>query len=232
MTVDLWLTDFRSQNYVMTDGYLASLSWCQAPSRAQDQIFVTVRQLQVCWCGGCLLWQEHKSVIYICCWSLPAQTFSGPSLTRLMTIFHCLRFEIPQPGGPGPLIYIPKELGSFYSPPTTHRALAEVNSFIHHVNMPDPVSVICIKFDNSITTEWFSVEERVVDVSVEGGSKFFAHSSHIFWGGRYGGGTVQEFSWFNASMCVASPPPQWTSWRSIGFEVLSVVVRRVLFSGM
>jgi hypothetical protein len=41
----------QNQSYVMTDGQSASLSWCQAPSVAQDQIFVSVRQLLVCWCG-------------------------------------------------------------------------------------------------------------------------------------------------------------------------------------
>jgi hypothetical protein len=35
----------------MTDSQSASLSWCWAPSGAQNQIFVTVRQLRVCWCG-------------------------------------------------------------------------------------------------------------------------------------------------------------------------------------
>jgi hypothetical protein len=30
---------------------LASLYWCQAPTWPKDQIFVTVGQLQVCWCG-------------------------------------------------------------------------------------------------------------------------------------------------------------------------------------
>jgi hypothetical protein len=37
----------QSQSYVTTDGESASLSWCQAPSGAQDQIFLTVRQLRV-----------------------------------------------------------------------------------------------------------------------------------------------------------------------------------------
>jgi hypothetical protein len=30
----------------MIDGQFAGQSWCQAPSGAQDQIFVAVRQLQ------------------------------------------------------------------------------------------------------------------------------------------------------------------------------------------
>jgi hypothetical protein len=37
-------------SYVMTDGQSACLG-VKHPSGAQDQIFVTVRQLWVCWCG-------------------------------------------------------------------------------------------------------------------------------------------------------------------------------------
>jgi hypothetical protein len=44
----LTATQSRSHNYVTTDDQSASLSWCQAASGAQDQIFVTVRQLPVC----------------------------------------------------------------------------------------------------------------------------------------------------------------------------------------
>jgi hypothetical protein len=40
------------------------------------------------------LWQEDRSVFCICCWSLPAQSFSGPSPLGLATIFYSLRFEI------------------------------------------------------------------------------------------------------------------------------------------
>jgi hypothetical protein len=98
-----------------------------------NQIFVTVRQLRVCWCGAlflkrervtlrlkfsqsvslgvephrCLLlfdsyglvfvggplWREDGSVICICCWTLPAQSFSGPSPLGLATKFYSLRFE-------------------------------------------------------------------------------------------------------------------------------------------
>jgi hypothetical protein len=29
----------------------------------------------------------------MCCWPLPAQSFSGPSPLELETIFYCLRFE-------------------------------------------------------------------------------------------------------------------------------------------
>jgi hypothetical protein len=39
------------------------------------------------------LWREDGSVIYNCCWSSPAHSFSGPSPVELATIFYCLRFE-------------------------------------------------------------------------------------------------------------------------------------------
>jgi hypothetical protein len=38
-------------------------------------------------------WREDGSVCCICCWSLPAQSSSGPSPLGLATIFYCLRFE-------------------------------------------------------------------------------------------------------------------------------------------
>jgi hypothetical protein len=36
-----------------------------------------------------------------------------------MTIFYCLKFETPQPGGQGPRIYIPQEQGGPVIPPGT-----------------------------------------------------------------------------------------------------------------
>jgi hypothetical protein len=42
----------QSQSYVTSDCQSASLSGCQASSGAKDQIFITVRQLRVCWCGA------------------------------------------------------------------------------------------------------------------------------------------------------------------------------------
>jgi hypothetical protein len=37
--------------------------------------------------------REDGSVFCICCWSLPAQSFSGPSPLGSVTIFYCLKFE-------------------------------------------------------------------------------------------------------------------------------------------
>jgi hypothetical protein len=46
------------------------------------------------------LWREGGFVVYNCCWSSPAQSFSRPSHAELMT---------PQPGGAGPHVYISLE---------------------------------------------------------------------------------------------------------------------------
>jgi hypothetical protein len=39
------------------------------------------------------LWREDGSVIYDCCCSSPAHSFSGPSPVELATIFYCLRLD-------------------------------------------------------------------------------------------------------------------------------------------
>jgi hypothetical protein len=39
------------------------------------------------------LWREDRSVFCMCRWSLPAQSFSGPSPLGLEPVFYCLRFE-------------------------------------------------------------------------------------------------------------------------------------------
>jgi hypothetical protein len=39
------------------------------------------------------LWREDGSVFCVCCWPLPAQSFSGPRPMGLATIFYCFRFE-------------------------------------------------------------------------------------------------------------------------------------------
>jgi hypothetical protein len=42
---------------------------------------------------GSSLWREDGYIVYNGCWSPPAQSFSGQSPIRLVTIFYCLRFE-------------------------------------------------------------------------------------------------------------------------------------------
>jgi hypothetical protein len=68
------------------------------PSGAYDHIFISVKQLRVCWCGGSL-WREDGSIVYNFCRPSLAQSFPCPSAVRLMTVFYCpdsrLRFSSP-----------------------------------------------------------------------------------------------------------------------------------------
>jgi hypothetical protein len=62
-------------------------------------------------------WQDFGSVVYNCCWSSPAQSFSGPSPSRLMTTFYCLRFEIPPTlRARSPYLYPPRTGWPSYTP--------------------------------------------------------------------------------------------------------------------
>jgi hypothetical protein len=108
----------RSQSHVTTDGQSVSLSWCQNPSGAQNQIFVNIRQLWVRWCGApsltsgwvcrlqCLLASPVHSRVRVPWDSWPHVTVPDSRL--------------PQPGG-SPRHWVP-----FSSPPTTRRATVEV----------------------------------------------------------------------------------------------------------
>jgi hypothetical protein len=41
------------------------------------------------------LWREDGSVVYSRCWASSAKSFSCPSTSGFMTIFYCLKFQIP-----------------------------------------------------------------------------------------------------------------------------------------
>jgi hypothetical protein len=87
-----WLSGSDSnQSHIATDNQAVSNSRCRAPSGAHDQIFITVWQLYSCFYGAPSL--RKARVFYICCWHLPAQSFSGSSPLGLATIFYCLRFD-------------------------------------------------------------------------------------------------------------------------------------------
>jgi hypothetical protein len=64
------------------------------PSGAYDQIFITVRQLRVCWYGALSLTRGRVCILQLLL-SSPAQSFSGLSPAGLMTSFYCLKFETP-----------------------------------------------------------------------------------------------------------------------------------------
>jgi hypothetical protein len=83
------------------------------------------------------LWRQDRSVIYNCWWSSLAQSFSGPGIVGLITVFCCFRFETPQTWRArspylyllrtGWLSYFPRHLNPFSSPPTTRRATVDVS---------------------------------------------------------------------------------------------------------
>jgi hypothetical protein len=62
--------------------------------------------------------REDRSVVNHCCWPSPTESFSGLSSAGLMTIFYCLRFDTPQPGGGGqaPNLYPPGTGRPSYTP--------------------------------------------------------------------------------------------------------------------
>jgi hypothetical protein len=80
---------FESESYVTTDGQTASMSWSKAPtwSLRPDLYYLCDSY------GLVLVGREVGSVFCMCCWPLPAQSFSGPSPLRLETIFYCHTFE-------------------------------------------------------------------------------------------------------------------------------------------
>jgi hypothetical protein len=87
------ILEYESESYVTTDGQPASLSWNKAPiwGLRPELYYLCVSYGLVLM--GRPLWREVWSVFCMCCWPLPAQSFSGPSPLGLATIFYCLRFE-------------------------------------------------------------------------------------------------------------------------------------------
>jgi hypothetical protein len=105
------------------------------PSAAQDQIFITVRQLRVFLYGAPSMARRRVSGLH---WLVasPVQSFLCPSPAVLITIFYCLRFETPpswrarspylyRPGTGCPS-YTRRHLVSFPSPSTTRRATVDI----------------------------------------------------------------------------------------------------------
>jgi hypothetical protein len=92
------------------------------PSGAQDQIFITVRQLRVYRCGALSLTRGRVSFTI---GSDPRQRSHSqvrdPRDSR--SYFTVSDSSLPQPGGPGPRIYISQEQGGPVIPPkfTFHR---------------------------------------------------------------------------------------------------------------
>jgi hypothetical protein len=76
---------FRSQSYIATDGQSVSHS---VSLGVELHLGPTTRYLLLCGSYGLVrvgrpLWREDGSVFCICCWYLPAQSFSGRYCLRL-----------------------------------------------------------------------------------------------------------------------------------------------------
>jgi hypothetical protein len=83
----------QSQSYVSTDGQPTSLSWNKAPTWGlRPDIYYLCDSYGLVLVGR-PLWREVGSVFCKHCWSLPVQSFSGPSPLGFETIFYCLRFQ-------------------------------------------------------------------------------------------------------------------------------------------
>jgi hypothetical protein len=63
-----------------------------------------------------------RNLLYNCFWAFPEQSLLGRSPTELTAIFYS-HLRLPQPGGPGPHIYIPQEQGGPVIPPGTFESV-------------------------------------------------------------------------------------------------------------
>jgi hypothetical protein len=87
------------------------LCFCaKPPSGAQDQILITVRHLPVCWCGPPSLTRGRvcRLQLLLVLASAVILGFDSPGTHDYILLSHS---RLPQPGGPGPRVYIPQEQG-------------------------------------------------------------------------------------------------------------------------
>jgi hypothetical protein len=129
-SIRYWILSSHSQSYVTTDCQSTSLSWNKAPIWAYDEIFITVTQLRLCWCGALSVTRGRVCRLQL------LLALLGPSLAGLVTMFYCLTFETPPtwgvkspylyPPGTGWPSYTPTHCFPFSSPPTTRRSTVEV----------------------------------------------------------------------------------------------------------
>jgi hypothetical protein len=101
-----WLNK-KSESKLCYDRQSVSLSWCRGLIWGPRPNFLLSDS-----CGfldvGHPLWREDGPVVYNCCWSSSAQSFSGPRPAELIAIFYCLTFEItPAWRAKSPYLYPP-----------------------------------------------------------------------------------------------------------------------------
>jgi hypothetical protein len=88
------------------------------------QIFF--RQLRVCYFAAPSLTRGWVcNLLYNFFWALPDQSLFGRSPAELNGHILLFHLRLPQPGGPGPRIYIPQEHGGPVIPPGTGFSITE-----------------------------------------------------------------------------------------------------------
>jgi hypothetical protein len=146
-----WLNSSKSK--LCHDWRLVSQSASVSiPSGAQNQIFITVRQMRVCWCGVPFLTGDG-SVVCNCCWSSTAQSLSGPSPRR--THDHILLSQIrdsPNLEDQVP-VFTPKTGWPSYIHPGTgssFRRIVRLAGLRWRYSNPDPHGVRHLKYQSSL----------------------------------------------------------------------------------
>jgi hypothetical protein len=91
------------------------------PSGTHDQFFflleIFFRQLQVCYfVAPSLTTGRVCNLLYNCFWALPQQSDLGSKSLRTHDHILLSHLRLPQPGEPGPRIYIPQEQGGPFIP--------------------------------------------------------------------------------------------------------------------
>jgi hypothetical protein len=110
-TLSFIIPSAQRQSYVTTNGQSASLSWCQAPTWGLRPDFYYCQRVE-----GLLMWGALSDKRT----GLPFTNAAGPrqhsqswvQVPQDSWLYITVSYSwLPQPGGPGPRIYIPKEQG-------------------------------------------------------------------------------------------------------------------------
>jgi hypothetical protein len=88
-----------SPSHIATDGLSVSKSWCRAPSRAHDQIFIAPRLLGSCFCGAPSLTRGWVCLLYMLLALASAGFLGSESLGTRDHILLSLSYSLSNPLG-------------------------------------------------------------------------------------------------------------------------------------